>query len=817
MEFIGEHLLPGQIGHFCAILTFAASLVAMIAYIKSTLTDIPEQKASWLRLARTAFITDIIAVLLVVGTLYFMIEHHFYEYFYVWSHSSNEMQSRFLLAGFWESSEGSFLLWTFWNCVLGLVLIRTSGKWEAPVMSVLSFAQFCLASMILGLYFFDAKLGSNPFILMRQFEAGAPIFSDPHYMQSAVMQDGRGLNPLLQNYWMVIHPPVLFLGFASTIVPFAYAISALWRKEYKDWIKPALPWALFSAAVLGTGVMMGAAWAYESLTFGGFWAWDPVENASMVPWLVMICGIHTGLAYKHTGHSLRITFAFWILSFLLILYSTFLTRSGILGDTSVHSFTDLGMNTQLALFLFVFVVPSIALFVVRYKSIPSVKEEEAVDSREFWLFVGALILFLSAVYVIAFTSIPVYDKLFGKKTAPPEDALYAYNKVMILVVVVIALLTGLTQYLKYKKTGTNFLLKKIGIPTLIALVLAGVILLVGHFDYDKYGLGYLIAIYVAVAASVYAVVANLAYIWVGYKGKMKNAGASVAHVGFGLMLLGILVSTSKKTVISQNTSGIVIPGLTDAKGKPENPLENLTLVRNLDFRLGDYKVTYTGDSLGGAKDAKDYFRLHFTRTDPATQALKEDFTIYPDAFINPKGQGEGILANPASKHYPDRDVFVYLTSLPNRNNTDDTSTFREHSLKPGDTLFYSSGLMILNRIIHGVDDRTGIDVGASDSVFTADITVHSKDSALYKARPVLVVQNGRLEFYPDTVMSQGLVLRFAGATAKGITLGVRESSSILDFVTIKAYVFPYINLLWLGTVVMVVGLVMSVVRRVRRG
>ena len=160
------------------------------------------------------------------------------------------------------------------------------------------------------------------------------------------IKDGNDLNPLLQNYWMVIHPPVLFMGFASTIVPFAFAIAGLWKKKFGEWTKPALPWALFSAAVFGVGIMMGAMWAYESLTFGGYWAWDPVENASLVPWLILVSGIHTLLIYKHTGHSLRATHIFFILVFGFILYSTFLTRTGILGDTSVHAFTDLGMNFQ---------------------------------------------------------------------------------------------------------------------------------------------------------------------------------------------------------------------------------------------------------------------------------------------------------------------------------------------------------------------------------------------------------------------------------------------------------------------------------------
>lgn len=818
MNFIGENLFPGQLGHFCAVLSFAASLVAMIAFFKSSryasATDAASKAAedSWKRLGRIAFITEVVSVLTVIFTILYLLVNHKYEYYYAWNHSSNEMQARFLVAAFWESSEGSFLLWTFWNAVLGLILMKKAGKWEAPVLTVISFAQFCLASMILGIYFFDAKLGSSPFILLREFEVDAPIFKQANYMTMAFMQDGRGLNPLLQNYWMVIHPPVLFLGFSATIVPFAYAIAALWRKEYTEWTKVVLPWASFAAAVLGLGIMMGAAWAYESLSFGGFWAWDPVENAILVPWIVMVSGIHTLLAYKSTGHSLRITFAFFILSFLLILYSTFLTRSGILGDTSVHSFTDLGMNTQLLVFLLLFVLPSFTLFIGRYKFIPSVKNEENVASREFWMFVGALLLFLSSLYVTAITSIPVYNKVFGQKVAPPEDNLYAYNKVMILVLIVVVALTAITQYFKYKQTSSAYFWKKMAWPAAIAAVAGGLILYFAHLDYYKYGAGYLVAIYLGLFFSIYAVIANAAYIWVGLRGKMLASGASVAHVGFGLLMMGALIATSKKKVISENTSGISVPGIVDAKGKPENPFENLTLVKGLDFKMGDYRVTYVGDSAGGAKDAKQYYRLHFTKGD------REDFSIYPDAFVNVKEQsgGEGIIANPDYKRYLDKDVFVYLTSLPNKASTEDTSTFREHSLKPGDTLFYSSGLMVFNHVIHGTDGRTDIDAGADDSVFTADITVHAKDSTMYKARPTLVIKDGRAMEFPDTVMSQSLVLKFSGATKNGLTLKVKESNAILDYVTIKSYIFPYINLVWLGTLVMVAGFLMSVVSRVRR-
>ena len=551
MNYIGEHLLPGQLGHFFAVLSLVASLLATIAFFKASRLNSPLEQQPWLKLARWAhgFIT--ISILAMFVILYYIISNHLFEYKYAYTHSDRSLQAEYLLSCFWEGQEGSFMLWSFWNCLLGWVVIRRAGKWEAGVMSVLSFTQFTLATMILGIYFFDVKIGSGPFVLLRN-EMDAPIFSRPEYL--SFIKDGTGLNTLLQNYWMVIHPPVLFLGFASTVVPFAFAIAGLMNKDH-SWTKPALPWASFSTAALGLGIMMGAAWAYESLTFGGYWAWDPVENASLVPWLTLVAGLHTNLVYKNSGYSLRPTYFFYIISFILILYSTFLTRSGILGDTSVHAFTDLGMNTQLLLFLLVFLIPSLVLYFVRYQSIPSIVKEENTNSREFWMFIGSLILFLSGAVIIAKTSTPVWNKIFGTNIAPPEDPEFAHNQIQVFVAILIGILTAITQYFKYKDTPKAHL-KKVLVPTVVALVISLAISFFGNISYDKKGIGFLGAIHVAIFASVYAVVGNVAYLWLGLKGKLKAAGATVAHIGFGMVLLGILISSGKKTVLSWNTTGV---------------------------------------------------------------------------------------------------------------------------------------------------------------------------------------------------------------------------------------------------------------------
>ncbi|MCZ2459286.1 MAG: cytochrome c biogenesis protein CcsA [Chitinophagales bacterium] len=810
MGYIGEHLLPGQLGHFFIVLSLVSSAVAAFAYFKSA-NAVSEQNAlSWKKLGRYAFFTDVFSVIAIFILLFYIIHSHYFEYKYAWQHTSLSLEVRYMLASFWEGQEGSFLLWTFWHCVLGLVLIKRSKEWEAPVLSVLSFVQFCLATMIAGLYIFGWKLGSNPFILLRDSGVldNAPALHmnlditqplKPDYL--SFITDGNDLNPLLQNYWMVIHPPALFLGFASTVVPFAFAVAGLWKNKFSEWTKPALPWALFSAAALGTGIMMGAAWAYESLTFGGYWAWDPVENASLVPWLVMIAGIHCLLIYRHSGHSLRVTHLFLILSFSLVLYSTFLTRSGILGDTSVHAFTDMGMNWQLIGFMAVCILPALLLFAARYKQIPSIQKEENATSREFWMFIGSLVLFLSAMLIIGKTSLPAFVKI-----APPEDPEFAYNRIQVLVAVVVALLTAITHYMKYKQTSRSFFWKKIWLPTLISVVISSLILLFGNINYYKYGYGFLGSIWLAIACSVYSIIANGAYFIDKLRKSSKLSGGTLAHVGFAMMLLGILISSSKKEVLSYNTSGIAI-NFGDAS--KEESGENLTLVKDVRTDMGKYWVTYEGSEKNPKKPLW-YYNVKFEN-----KSGKEKFVLQPNAFINYKGN-EGLMANPASEHYWDHDIYTYITSLPDPTKNRDTAQFVNKTLKPGDTTFYSKGYFILEKVMtrDSIPTKEGIDPNGRASL--AIIKVHSQNNSTYTAQPLLVNRGGALYAVPDTVVSQNLIFAINSVQGDKVNMGVKEPNTILDYLTLKAYRFPFINILWLGVIVMVIGIIMSMVKHIRR-
>ena len=815
MNYIGEHLLPGQIGHFLLVLSLVASLVASLAYFFSANAKQPADADSWKRIARISFLIDAFSVFSIFGLIYYIISNHYFEYSYAWTHSDKSLLPKYLLSSIWEGQEGSFLLWAFWHAVLGMVLMRTSKKWEAPVMAVISFAQLCLATMILGVYVFDLKIGNNPFILIRESgimsPENAPAFYNngvlrSDYLQAIYTRGGQGLNQLLQNYWMVIHPPVLFLGFASTVVPFAYAIAGLWKKDYGGWSKQLLPWALFSGAIFGLGIMMGAKWAYESLNFEGYWAWDPVENASLVPWLVMVAGLHTHVIFNSTGYSLRTTYLFYILSFLLVLYSTYLTRSGDLQDTSVHAFVTSGMNWQLRIFVFVFLLPSMILFIARYKKIPHIAKEENSWSREFWMFIGSLVLFLSSLAIIVPTSFPLINKIFGTNLVIGEDQEFAYNRVQIFVAIIIGILTAFGQYLKYKNTAKTSFFKKIGWPTIIALAVSLSVSFFGKIDYDKYGIGYLVAIHLAVFAALYAMIANSSFIWLGLNGKLKAAGASVAHFGFTMFLLGALISSSKKEVLSINTINPLNFG-PDQKQKGE---ENLTMFQGVQIDMGKFWATYVKDSsTEGGKNM--YFHIQMQRKDG-----KENFLLTPDLIKNSKGQ-EGYSANPDAKHYLHKDIFSYISYADKMAEGEDTAQYRNSTMQIKDTTFYSSGYIVLDTVLLNPPNKR-VKFTSDDTAVMATLRVVSLNGGKsVTMHPYLLVEENQIKHVPDTLIAQGLALRLSRILSeqKSFEIGVKESSRMTPFVALKVLEFPFINLVWLGVLFMLTGFVMSIVRRAK--
>ncbi len=800
INYIGEQLLPGKLGHFFIVLGFVSALVAAIAYYFGTRDD--DGSASWRKLGRTAFGIHAFSVLSVVGILLGLLANHRFEYHYIWQHSNTEMPMQYIMSSFWEGQEGSFLLWLFWHVVLGLVLMFSAKKWESPVMAVFALVQAFLVSMLLGTQLGDFRLGSSPFVLLRDH----PDFMNLPFLQNATYLanlDGRGLNPLLQNYWMTIHPPTLFLGFASTLVPFAFAIAGLWKKQYTEWLKPALPWTYFGIMILGTGILMGGAWAYEALSFGGFWAWDPVENASLVPWITLVGAAHVMVIQKNKGQSLIITFVLTLITFILILYSTFLTRSGILGETSVHAFTDLGMSGQLLAYLLAFLFLAMLLLAVRWKDLPKTEGEESLYSREFWMFVGAMVLSISAFQVSFTTSIPVINKVLGTNIAPPLDPISHYNSWQLPLAIIVALLIAITQYLKYRKTDPKQFFTSLILPFVVALVLTVAIAVAMKYTHFMYLL--------MLFASLFTVVANLNYWFRVLKGKMAVAGASVAHIGFGLILLGAFLSTSKTQTISMNTSGMDVTSL----GEDYSNRENILLMKGDTLRMAEYFVTFKGKKKEGVNI---FYEVEYM-TQPSTGVYEHAFTLMPRVQTNPR---MGNVAEPDTRHFLHKDIYTFVTYAEIEKPEVKAEDFKSTSTKAlavGDTLFAGNAIIVFEGFERTVD-KAALGLQENDIAVGVKLNAVDVNSIRYTAMPVYALREAYAIPIEAQIEQLGLkfqVKRLIPEESKVEIELFERADNYREFIVLKALVFPWINILWAGCVIMVIGTVMAIWRRVKLG
>lgn len=757
-------------GNFFASLAFASAFVSMISLFLAE-REKGQEKKSWERLGFAGFGLHAISIVGVIGTLFYLIYTHQYQFHYVWSHSSNELPVHYMISCFWEGQEGSFLLWCFWHAVLGLIAMRTvKAEWRGLVIGVIASIELILSSMILGVYVgkgwvygiylimgllpaayfayrfakfrdqlpwkgsfalaglfvtalmlvvlfrgqqgfggpwewadlfssFDGfafgmviiglfafavmyiaytiavskkisfhigdliagasilgvayaamnfdlstwKIGSSPFLLLKEAFPDNPVYAtNPDFIPT----NGSGLNSLLQNYWMVIHPPTLFLGFASTVVPFAFVIAGLIKGQYREWIRPATPWMLFSAMILGIGIIMGGYWAYETLNFGGYWNWDPVENGSLVPWICGVAALHGMLIHKKTKSYLKMTMILVISTFWLVLYSTFLTRSGILGDTSVHTFTDLGLSGQLILLMAVYGAVTIILMILRWKAIPSRADESKVWTAQFFLLLGILVLIFSGAIVALSTSIPVFNKIFGTNMAPPADAPLFYYKWTVWFAIGFGIFSGIAQFLWWSKAKKKTPAQALYRPFLIAMLLGtGILILLitnrkefayeqefadllastefaGNFftkiiRYLEFGV-MSIADELLLFSSLFVIFANgdilLSLLKKNTSG-LKVMGGTITHIGFGLMLLGILFSSGYDEVISINLTPEEMQGFTSEEEK----VDNVGILRRKPRLIKDYKVTYTGPKEAVApikklhviEETPEFFKVRF--------------------------------------------------------------------------------------------------------------------------------------------------------------------------------------------------------------
>ena len=858
----------GDFGHILVLLSFVTSIIGCVSFYKAASSTIEDEQRSWLRFGRINFGIHASSVVGIVIALFIIIYNHYYEYHYAWDHSSNELPIYYMISCFWEGQEGSFLLWIFWHVCIGIIFMLRKSKFEAEVFTVVMSVQVFLTSMIVGAAIGDFRLGSSPFILLKEVMLDAPIFaSNPNY----VPENGNGLNALLQNYWMVIHPPTLFLGFALMIIPFALAVASLWKKDFTSWMKSALPWLIADAGILGLGIMMGAYWAYETLNFGGYWNWDPVENAVYIPWLIMVAAIHTMLLFNKHKTVLKTTYVLVISAFVLVVYASFLTRSGILGDTSVHSFTDLGLTFQLATFLIVYFIFGIVIYQFRRKAIPGGEDEIKSNKTEFWILCAVVILSLTSFQVWFGTSIPVFNKVFGSNIAPPTDQVSFYSKFQIWGGIAIAIFAGIGQYLFWQKNDKETLkklTKQFSFILLGLIVFSATVLILfssstGYFetaiqDIEDAGgsrtkLAFKLFSYVLLLGfSLFSLLSTTRIVARLYKSNNKTkVGGSLTHTGIALMLIGILFSSGYDKIISLNRTGFKISN----NASEEFNGTNIRLERHRTSMMNKYALTYKG-RLRESLDIDRYISqsefyysndaFHGVARKPIIESedtlfaigdtfrlspdnyyyeikYKEEggneFTLYPRAQINP--QMGGLLASPDVKSLWNKDLYTHVSSVldPNEPVKWSDTTYTTVSIK--DT-FYINDFVAYLDTVKRIPTPPWFDRDSNAIVVKADIHVVNNYGESFLIEPMLWIRGGDFRYAPIEIADDnediGAVVSYMFAPSTNTKIPkfkIAVRTTPLDYVVLKVVEKPFINVLWIGTLLAFFGFGVSFWRRVK--
>jgi cytochrome c-type biogenesis protein CcmF len=725
-------LNPGQILDWLA---FLASLTAGLAWLAAVAGGSPGAG----RFARVAFRVQWLALTAAAAFLWVVMFRHDFRYQYVASYSSFAMPAHFIFAAFWGGQEGTFLLWALLTATLGLVLMRLRHPLTETAMAFLN-----LPLIMLGL----VSVMRGPFLL---------------FPPGQVPLDGQGLNPLLQDPWMTIHPPVLFIGFASLTVPFAIAMAAMVKRDWDGWVRPALPWVVLSTAVLATGFIMGGVWAYRVLGWGGYWGWDPVENGSLIPWLANVALLHGLLVQRVTGSLRRTNLFLAVTAYVLVLYASFLTRSGVLADFSVHSFANLGLTSFLLTFLFAIMISGYGLLAFRLRGIPGSMRRVGGFSRESAMWLGQLVLLLMCALITVGMSAPLLTRLFG----PPSNVQTSYyNLVNAPLAIIMGLLLGVGPLMRWRRHDPRALLRG-ALPALaLAVALTLVIVVRGVRDAIPAGV---------IFAATFAVVANIVVSVRGFRVGWRHGAAALGHTGVALMLIGV-VASSGYGVAAQ----VQLP-----QGEPREAL--------------GYSLTYLGHVK--ESDGKGHVRI-------AVRSREGRFEATPGLYWSAFNQG--YMKKPHVERYLTHDVYISPLELEAAEGGAEGESGGAVWLAPGETRTVGS----TSYTFEGVDPQMGPIVRLA-----ARLRIE-RNGRTVPARPVLEINTATgsrnsIPAYLPGGSSIEIVDAEPGSGRVALVLPGAAQPGAGSVLAVELSTKPFINLVWLGAILMLASTFLIVFRRTR--
>ncbi len=437
------------LGRAALLLALAAAVYALVMAVGSRRNG----RRAWQESAERGVYAVFALTTLAILTMWAALLTDAFELRNVAEYSSSTLGAGYKLSALWGSQAGSLLLWAWIFSGFASLAVYTNRNRNRELMPVV-----VAVLMVVGIFFLSLL----------------SFVTSPFETLAAVPAEGRGLNPLLQNFYMQIHPPLLYLGYVGLSIPFAFAMAALvTRKLDTGWIQSIRRWTIFSWLFLAIGILLGAKWAYETLGWGGYWAWDPVENAAFMPWLVATAFLHSVMVQERRGMLKVWNMVLVIMTFSLCLFGTFLTRSGIIA--SVHAFGESTLGPFFLAFIIAVLVASVGLLVTRLPLLRSQHTLESFISREAVFLANNVLLVGLAFAVFWGTMFPILSEAArGERIAVGQ---VWFNQVALPIGLALLILTGVGPLIAWRKASPAQLRRRFAAPLAIAAVAAVPLLL----------------------------------------------------------------------------------------------------------------------------------------------------------------------------------------------------------------------------------------------------------------------------------------------------------------------------------------------------
>lgn len=566
-------LIGGAPTQALALIAGAAAFVTYIAYIVGK-DKFYFKVASVLLIVQAVLVTAAVIILLVA-----LVKGDF-RYHYVASYTDSSLPFAYKLSALWAGQAGSLLFWTWLAVIFSAIeLWRTRGQ----------------SSVYRSFIFIVTTFTSTYFLFL--CTAVTPTFE----MMAFIQPDGRGMNPMLQNPGMMIHPPLLYIGFVGFMIPFAHAFASSCTHDVTSyWIKATRGWTLLTWVFLTSGIVLGAWWAYVELGWGGYWAWDPVENASLFPWITATAMLHAAITYERKGRLKAWTYALILITYQLTIFGTYLTRSGVMTD-SVHSFG----SSPLGVYFPIYILLTTVVFLISiYRNRKTLSDNEDFNfaSKEGVFFVAMLCFVAITTALILYTMLPVITQnLLNNKISINNSG---YNVVSIPFFIVIFLLASFGPIIPYGKAVFAKFMRSYA-PSLIgALIITTITAMMGYT-----GVASILLTFTATASAIsFLILAYRAIKGGGVSALIKQRrifGAIIVHLGLVMMAFGIIYSAFYKEEVER----VVAPG------------------EQIEFK--DYNITVGNiEHEDGPNYHADYVSLDFMKNGRYVTSLFPEIRLY---------------------------------------------------------------------------------------------------------------------------------------------------------------------------------------------